>query len=397
MTHSQNSKNWIFLTRRIEPLFECLNELNPFVDWLKELNPVFFFFFNMTQRIELLKYDSKNWTLLPNTTHRIKDYFFNLTQRIECDSKHWILVFQLDSKNWTFFFSMTWRLELSFRNMSHRIKPFWKKKERWLEELIFRKISIKLKKHSLMIQRINWALFFRMTQRFCWIRLKESNFFFVNMTPRIDLFKKKNVLRIVLKYDSQNWTYFSALSLEWNIWEYDSKELIFYCNKTWHKELNLFLIWPKRLNFFLWYDPKDWIFLMWLKESNTFWMWVKELNLSSTWLKELNPQVQFDSKNWTLFTKGLKELDPKKIISKNVLLLFFDSCWKEVFNLYESIFSKRVQFCESCLRKGSILWVIFKKGSIIWSEIFEKSILWFKFEKKVKFSSSKKGSVPGVM
>ena len=186
------------------------------------------------------------------------------------------------------------------------------------------------------------------------------------MTPRIDLFKKY-VLRIVFKYDSQNWTYFSALSIEWNIWEYDSKELNFFWNNTWQKELNTFLIWPKRLNFFfvIWpqrlnfsdvtqriehffeCESKNWTFYQ--HDSKN---WTLKFNLT----QRIEPSSQMDSKNWTL----------KRLFQKCITVLW--------------LMSKSSQVFESC-KKSSILWVIFKKGSIIWSEIFEKSILWFKFEK----------------
>ena len=190
MTHSQNSKNWTFfqydsknclfffnVTRRIEPLFECLNELNPFVDWLKELNPVFFFF---------CQYDSKDWTFevwfkelnlfFLNTTHRIKDWFFQF------DSKNWMWLKALNprfstwlKKNWTFF--SVWLEDLNFLLEICLIELNLLKKKKWLEELIFRKISIKIKKHFLMIQRINWALFSEWLKDFVEYDLKESNFF----------------------------------------------------------------------------------------------------------------------------------------------------------------------------------------------------------------------------
>ena len=101
-----DSKNWTLF-------FQYDSKDWTFEVWFKELNPVFF---NMTQRIELLKYDSKNWTFFLNTTHRIKDFFFsfwlkelnvtqsiessffNLTQRIEP-----FFFFQYDLKTWTFF------------------------------------------------------------------------------------------------------------------------------------------------------------------------------------------------------------------------------------------------------------------------------------------------------
>ena len=68
------------------------------------------------------------------------------------------------------------------------------------------------------------------------------------------------------------------------------------------------LLWkydPQDWNFF-WYDPKKgyWIFLIWPTEPNTFF------NIT----QRIEAFVQHDSKNWTLFTKGLKELDPKKIV-----------------------------------------------------------------------------------
>ena len=74
-----DSKNCFFFffsiwLEELNPLFWiCLNELNPFVDWLRELNPVFFFFSiwlkdltlfkNMTfKNWTFWKYDSKDWT-----------------------------------------------------------------------------------------------------------------------------------------------------------------------------------------------------------------------------------------------------------------------------------------------------------------------------------------------
>ena len=69
------------------------------------------FFPDMTQSIELFLYDSLNWTFFfkkYDLTHRIEplsmNFFFKMTQRVEVflsDSKNWtFLVFQCDSKNW---------------------------------------------------------------------------------------------------------------------------------------------------------------------------------------------------------------------------------------------------------------------------------------------------------
>ena len=144
-----------------------------------------------------------------------------------------------------------------------------------------------------------------MTQRFCWIRLKESNFFFCEYDSKNRPFQKY-VLRIVLKYDSQNWTYFSALSIEWNIWEYDSKNWSFIAikhdTKNWTsfwcdpgveplsdmtQKIELFVIWPQGLNFS---DVTQRIehFLNVSQRIEPFINMTQRIE-PSIWLKELNP------------------------------------------------------------------------------------------------------------
>ena len=145
-----DSKNCFFL-------LICLKDLN-FLFWLKEL-----IFLNMTQRIEFLKYDSKELNLLFfwNVTQKNWIFFFsdydskelnlflwNMTlKRIELFITIWLnalnhfFCFEYDSKNWTFvsitqgfffeyfvFFTkkLTHRIE-PFLNMTYRIEPFfWK-------------------------------------------------------------------------------------------------------------------------------------------------------------------------------------------------------------------------------------------------------------------------------
>ena len=90
-----DSKNWKWLTQRIEPSFS---------KWLKELSLLRY---NMTfKNWTLSKYDSKNWMNLYflNLTNWISftwinelNLLFKMTQRIELSFLH-------DSKNWTFFF-----------------------------------------------------------------------------------------------------------------------------------------------------------------------------------------------------------------------------------------------------------------------------------------------------
>ena len=236
---------------------------------------------NMTQRIELFKYGSKNWTFpFFLKTHRIKDWFFsiwlkafnppffNLTQRIEPSFYKWLedlnfllqkclkelnLSWKNDSKNWFsekyqsdyLNFLMTQRIEL-FWNMTFRTEPFfqydsWKVNpsfqhthRNWTFLFNMTLTNIWLKELNLFFEyeSKNWTLFmtrielffFRLTQRFCWIELKESNFFFKKNDPKNRTFYfLKICYENCFSEDSQNWTCFSALPQEWNIWEYDSK------------------------------------------------------------------------------------------------------------------------------------------------------------------------------
>ena len=164
-----DAKNWFFL-------LICLKDLN-FLLWLKEL-----IFLNMTQRIEFLKYDSKELNL----------FFWNMTQ------KSWIFFFwNVTQKNWIFFFWL------------------------WLKR----------------IESFFYEIWLKRIEPFITIWLNALNHFFVlNMTQRIELLwvllKVFWIFRIFYqKIDSQNWTFF----------EYDLQNWTFFL-KIWVKDLNLFLI-----------------------------------------------------------------------------------------------------------------------------------------------------------
>ena len=260
----------------------------------------------------------------PTWLIEIEPVFPTWLKEIEPFFSTWLwLIF--DSKNWTFFLSMSQRIELFS----------------WLKELNF----------------------FQNDSKICWKRLKESNLFFEDDPKNRTSFYWKYVLRIVFQYYSHNWTYFQHY-LKNGTFEYDSKSWTFFDmtpiiepwkfqrtdfpnSKNWtsfekhdwknfsdmtffeKKSKNFspfFLILRNALNFFLGDDSKNWTLLTRLKDlriflhdskTSTFWTWLKELSLFSTWLKELNLFWEFDSMDWTLCTKGLKELDTKRLFDSN--------------------------------------------------------------------------------
>ena len=333
------------------------------------------------------------------------------------------------SQNWNIF--PTWLIEIEpvFPTWLIEIEPFF---STWLWLIWLKELNLFLS----MSQRIeffhdskNWT-FFRMTQRFCWKRLKESNLFFEYDPKNRTSFYWKYVLRIVFQYDSQNWTYFSALLKEWNIWVwlkelnflwYDSNNWTLKNSKNWFSQLQelnfwktwleffrydfffrknsknwtLFLILRKALNLFLGDDSKNWTLLTRLKDlriflhdskTSTFWTWLNELSLFSTWLKELNLFLEFDSMDWTLCTKGLKELDTKRLFdSNNQTFLFmtwwigpfFFSCWLRELNFFSKISLKNywpfltwLTELNSVLENDSPNWTFFWRISLIEIEPF---------------------------
>ena len=338
----------------LNPLFRiCLNELNPFVDWLRELNPVFFFSIWLKDLTPLKNMIFKNWTFWKFDS---KDWTFeSVTQSTEPFFSIWVNesnpLFQYDSKNWFFFW--IWRKELIFF-------------EYWLKELNFFECDAK-----------NWPFFFDMTQRLIlfllnfdkkinelnllfksdsknWIWLKGLNFFSMwlkefNFWTLLQIWLTLRVQPIwTFSYDSTNWTYFTWLK-ELNLIELSFKELnlLFHDSKNWTfflkrlNELNFFCV-PKNCTYFVECDPKNWTFFVecdpknWIivekheelilftkmtenwtlfelshmtRRNEHFLKWLKELNLfecgSKNWTFFF---LKHDSKNWTLFTKGLQEL-----------------------------------------------------------------------------------------
>ena len=186
----------------------------------------------------LVKYDSqnsKNWTFFQQMTRRI-DFLKNINQNKETFlMTHRIKLCQ----------KKTWLTELNhFFQMTHGIEPFFLT---WLNDLNF--LLNMTQRIELVVEHDsnNWlSSFFRTTQRFCCIRLKESNFFFRIWPNESNLFW--NYFQRFFQYDSQNWTSFSALFKEWNIWEYGSKNWTSFEMTHDTKNWTSCEIWPKELS-----------------------------------------------------------------------------------------------------------------------------------------------------
>ena len=293
----------------------CLNELNPFVDWLRELNPVFFFF-NMTQRLDpLQKYDFQELNLLKIWIKGLNFW--------KCDSKHWTLffnrvnesnpLFQHESKNF-FFLNMTHktqRIETSFNKWLEELNFSWRKT--WPTELNHFFMWPRNRTLLSNMSHRNWTFLFFMTQRI--------EPFFLNMTRRMNLF---------------SWIWRKDWSFSLKFWQNQRIEPSF---QKWLKELNFLLeLCLKELNFFFWkmtrrnffqYDSKNWtfcliqriepLFRIMTHRCKFFLVWLTEM-----WLKELNFLFYCDSNFFLTFLKWLKELNFFSKISLKKLLTFFD-------------------------------------------------------------------------
>ena len=281
-----DSKNWTFFSiwhKEIE-LF-CwmrLKELNLFSMWFKE-----FFLTKMTlsilpflkydSRIELFlkNYDSQNWTLPINMTHRMEPFFSiwlkelnpfrNITQRTEPFSTY-------DSKNWTFFSIELFQYYSKDKNFSicfEELNPFLI----WPKELTFWKNESNIwtlfehdsKNWFFSYDSNNWALFWKLAHRieFFEVILSIEFFFFKKKTQRIE--RIEPFLEITQRI-----------------------ELFFVENMTQRIEL-FFSIWLKELlqPFFFMiqilgpfsHDSKNWTFLFtWLKYLNFFWKFLIQRN-----------------------------------------------------------------------------------------------------------------------
>ena len=242
---SMHQRNWTFFLIRLKELnfFQIwLKDLN-LSFWHDSKFWTFFFgehdsknwtFFNeydsifpkkkLTQRIEtfcmtlelnfLSKNDSKCWFFQKYDPTELQLFFEIMTQRIEfleCDSKNWTF-WNYNSQNWTVFF-VTQRIELfccvllkelNFFWMTQRIEPF----------VIYQKYLKEL--NLLLHDSKNWTFFFENDSQ-------NWTFFFLNTTHRIEPFFfeygpknwtlswiwRKELNRLIFEYDSKNWTLFA--------------------------------------------------------------------------------------------------------------------------------------------------------------------------------------------
>ena len=174
--------SWIWLRElKFSWFFSCLQELNFFQKWRRELDP---FSLNLTQRIEPFS----------DMTQRVGPFFLNMTWRIQPfvyhDSKELNLSFvKIWFKYLNLRLSMTQRSEPSFMNFTQRIELFF--------------VNMTHRSESFFAHDSKKWTFLNITQRiepFFLIRRKELNFF-LNLTQRIDPF-----------YDSKNRTFFLKMT-----------------------------------------------------------------------------------------------------------------------------------------------------------------------------------------
>ena len=273
------------MTLRIEPFFQKkmtrridflknINQIKETFCWLKELNVSFTK--KKTHRTEpIFSYDTLNWTLLSNMTHknwtllfymtqRIEP-IFQMTQRIEYDSKNWMNLSNMTQKS---FFFWTWFTEL---NLFSALLIEWNIWEYDSKNWTFFDLTQRIEP-SVLHDPKNWTFFF-FFENLCFLK-KSQIWTLFNMTQRIEpdfqnLTKKKmnplhkRTQRIgpekicltpttKLFYDSRNWTFKdgSKILKNFEIWLKDFEPLI---------------------EFFWQHDSKNWtLFLIRLKELNTF-------------------------------------------------------------------------------------------------------------------------------
>ena len=290
-----NELDLFFMTLRIEPFSARLKELNSFQyhskqwtffsTWLKELN----FIELSLNELNLLFHDSKNWTFF---------FFFR-------DSMNWI--FFCDPKNCTFFvvcdpeelklFCWMWPKELShcwnilriesFNKYDWEFNPFW----------------------TFSYDSKNWT-FFDMTRRiepFFECDSKNCNFL-QKVSPRIDFSER----------DSKNWIFFNMTQRI----EIDSKHWTAFFNMThriehlfsriWRTELNIFSrIWRTELNIssLLEYDSQKFFLNMTHRTEHLFLQMTQRIEPFFNITQRIEPFFQHNSKNWTLFSTWLTELN----------------------------------------------------------------------------------------
>ena len=244
----------------------------------------------MTLRIELFFTKSKNWSFLP----------IWLTPRIQA---FW--TFSYDSKNWTV--SWIWLKELNL---------FFSK---WLKEL---------------------NLFLKMTQKFCSLDLTQNWFFWLWLSERY----------CFVYFDSNNWTVFKIRPKGLNFFDW-------LINKT---QRIVFSLMSHRIEHFFEHEriePSSFFMTQRIEPFFFFWRlnWTlfrsKELNIlfeydSQNWTlfwnvtQRIEPDFQkIDSKNWSLFTRRLKELNPLHKMTQRIEP-FFLKVWPSTIEPFEKYDSK---------------------------------------------------------
>ena len=144
-----------------------------------------------------------------------------------------------------------------------------------------------------------------------WIRLKELNI--LNTTQRIEpIFKKKvielNLFNMIQRiepsflHDTKSWTFLPVRLKEFNFFEHDYRIELFW-NVTPRIEPFFFNM-TQRVEF----DSR--------------------IELFSNMTQRIEHFFECDSKNWTLFTKGLKEFFKKRLKELNLLEDFRLQEWK---------------------------------------------------------------------
>ena len=232
-----DSQNWalpINMTHRMEPFFSI---------WLKELNP----FRNITQRTEPFStYDSQNWT------------FFSI-ELFEYDSNEWFFSICFEELN-PF---LIWPKELTFGKMSQIFEPFLNMTQRidFFHTIQIIEPYFKIGSQNWIFWSYfkNWVFFFKKkkTQR---IERIEP---FLDITQRIELFFVEHMTQ-------RTWTFFS---------QFDSKMI---------QILGPFS-----------HDSKNWTFLFtWLKYLIFFWKFLIQRNGPFFFKTQSFSSIKNDSQNW---------------------------------------------------------------------------------------------------
>ena len=153
------------------------------------------------------------------------------------------------------------------------------------------------------------------------------------MTQRIEIFLQKVSKNGFLECDSKNWNFPIWHSQNWtSLFSNMTHRIEHLFSRIWRTELNIsfleydaqnwtshlfsnmthrffFWIWLTELNVFLWYDPKKGLkFCDMIQRSEFFWYDSQNLTLFNI-TRRLEPFSPIDSKNWTFFSKWLKEVN----------------------------------------------------------------------------------------